>query len=191
MARCLRLFRPLLSSSNSKATLSGWRHGALRCHSSVSKEEHALPLLSMLSNSNQNNIQMTYGRKKTDAALGLRVHQHLVKLGIETPGISSQIENIEKNENNASNILKEMEKYNAQIDEISKHMRSIMECLGMDVNNASLQETPERVAHMFKDELLYGMDLRNFPKIQTKPYDYNTDNLNLTLNRNGMHISQS
>jgi GTP cyclohydrolase I len=41
---------------------------------------------------------------------------------------------------------------------IAFHFRQIMETLGLDLNDDSLNGTPERVAKMYVDEIFYGLD---------------------------------
>lgn len=43
--------------------------------------------------------------------------------------------------------------------------KEIMETLGMDLADDSLSETPHRVAKMYVDEIFYGLQTENFPKI--------------------------
>ena len=50
---------------------------------------------------------------------------------------------------------------------IAKHFAIIMDTLGLDTTNDSLQKTPERVAKMYVDELFSGLDPKNFPEINT------------------------
>lgn len=60
-----------------------------------------------------------------------------------------------------SNGLTEEEK----IEIIALHMGKIMETLGLDLTNASLQKTPERIAKMYVQEVFAGLDEKNFPAI--------------------------
>lgn len=48
---------------------------------------------------------------------------------------------------------------------ISKNFAEIMTTLGLDLNNDSLQNTPNRVAKMFVQEWFYGLKPEKFPKI--------------------------
>lgn len=48
---------------------------------------------------------------------------------------------------------------------IALNMQEIMETLGLDLRDDSLQETPKRIAKMFVNEIFSGLDYRNFPKI--------------------------
>ena len=89
---------------------------------------------------------MAYNKTKTDPELGQKVHEHLVKMGVETP----------VKENNISRTDK--------IDEISRHMKYIMKTLGLDLEDDSLMDTPNRVAKMYVNEIFWGLDYEAFPK---------------------------
>jgi GTP cyclohydrolase I len=86
---------------------------------------------------------MSYNKTKTDPVL---VHEYLVKMGVETPTISSIIDRKEK------------------IDIIEKHFKGIMETLGLDLSDDSLMDTPKRVAKMYCNEIFWGLDYEAFPK---------------------------
>jgi GTP cyclohydrolase I len=86
--------------------------------------------------------------EKTDAALGERVHQHLLSVGLETPMIYDQVR----------------AKDEKKIKTIAKHMTSIMEELGLDLTDDSLIDTPNRVAKMYVREIFNGLNYDNFPK---------------------------
>jgi GTP cyclohydrolase I len=60
-------------------------------------------------------------------------------------------------ENNLSDIEKK------QI--IEAHFKVIMETMGLDLSDDSLKDTPKRVAKMFVEEIFYGLDEKNFPKM--------------------------
>jgi GTP cyclohydrolase I len=51
-----------------------------------------------------------------------------------------------------------------KITKIAFHFRSIMETLGLDLNDDSLSGTPLRVAKMYVNEVFSGLDPRNKPK---------------------------
>ena len=89
---------------------------------------------------------MAFNKTKTDPELGQKVHEHLVKMGVETP----------VKENNISRTDK--------IDEISRHMKYIMKTLGLDLEDDSLMDTPNRVAKMYVNEIFWGLDYEAFPK---------------------------
>ena len=92
---------------------------------------------------------MSYNKTKTDPELGRQVHEHLVKMGVETPTIPSLIDRKEK------------------IDIIEKNFKDIMETLGLDLSDDSLIETPKRVAKMYVNEIFWGLDYEAFPKCTT------------------------
>jgi GTP cyclohydrolase I len=48
---------------------------------------------------------------------------------------------------------------------IEDHFREIMEVIGLDLTDDSLQGTPHRVAKMFVQEIFYGLNPANKPKI--------------------------
>lgn len=57
-----------------------------------------------------------------------------------------------------------------KIELISFHFSKIMQALGLDITDISLQETPLRVAKMYVQELFLGLDPSNFPRITTFPH---------------------
>lgn len=89
---------------------------------------------------------MAYNKTKTDPDLGHRVHQHLVKMGVETPVIDTGVDRKDK------------------IDRIEGHFADIMEILGLDLSDDSLMDTPKRVAKMYVNEIFWGLDYEAFPK---------------------------
>jgi GTP cyclohydrolase I len=92
---------------------------------------------------------MAYNKTKCDPELGKQVHEHLVKMGVETPVIDNKMDRKDK------------------IDVIEKHFAVIMETLGLDLTDDSLEETPKRVAKMFVNEIFFGLDYEAFPKCTT------------------------
>jgi len=50
-------------------------------------------------------------------------------------------------------------------EKIEGHMREILNLLGLDLTDDSLEETPHRIAKMYVDEIFSGLDYSNFPKI--------------------------
>jgi len=92
---------------------------------------------------------MSYNKTKTDPELGQKVHQYLVKMGVETPSVPNSLDRKEK------------------IDIIEKNFKNIMETLGLDLSDDSLSETPKRVAKMYVNEIFWGLDYEAFPKCTT------------------------
>jgi GTP cyclohydrolase I len=58
---------------------------------------------------------------------------------------------------------------------IEEHFRTIMETLGLDLNDDSLNGTPHRVAKMFVKEIFSGLNPANKPKISVfdNKFEYN------------------
>lgn len=55
---------------------------------------------------------------------------------------------------------------------ISGHFRSIMDILGLDPEDESLKETPDRVARMYVKDLFSGLNERNKPGISLYQNDF-------------------
>lgn len=89
---------------------------------------------------------MAFNKTKTDPELGLEIHKHLVKCGVETPVVDNTLNRTEK------------------IEQIEYHMNSVMKILGLDLKDDSLQDTPKRVAKMYVNEIFWGLDYEAFPK---------------------------
>lgn len=76
-----------------------------------------------------------------------QVRQALVAKGIETPTVAlTQSKAVRR-------------------DKIEQKMRDVLELLGLDLNDDSLEETPKRLAKMYVDEIFSGLDYATFPKI--------------------------
>lgn len=91
---------------------------------------------------------MALDKAKTNPELGFQIHQLLCDIGVETPmkecpiGVNKQAT-------------------------IESKMQAVMECLGLDLKDDSLAETPKRIAKMYLNEIFWGLDYNNFPKITT------------------------
>ena len=94
---------------------------------------------------------MSYNKTKCDPILGQQVHEHLVKMGVETPMMP--------NFNHYDRTKK--------IEMIEGYFRNIMHTLGLDLSDDSLIETPKRVAKMYVNEIFWGLDFEAFPKCTT------------------------
>ena len=55
--------------------------------------------------------------------------------------------------------------HDEQRAEIEKHMGAIMDILGLDRSDDSLNRTPYRIAKMYVNEIFSGLDYANFPSI--------------------------
>ncbi len=62
-----------------------------------------------------------------------------------------------------------------KIEGIAHHFRAILELLGLDLSNESLEKTPERVAKMYVKELFSGLDPKTFPKLSLFNNDYSSE----------------
>lgn len=94
---------------------------------------------------------MSYNKTKTDPELGRKVHEHLVRMGVETPK-NPNIPQIDRKE---------------KIDIIEKNFENIMRTLGLDLTDDSLMETPKRWGKMAVNEIFWGLDYDAFPKCTT------------------------
>ena len=92
---------------------------------------------------------MSYNKTKCDPELGQRVHEHLIKCGVETPTLPNSLDRKDK------------------IDRIEEHFTASMKYLGLDLSDDSLIETPKRVAKMYVNEIFWGLDYEAFPKCTT------------------------
>lgn len=90
---------------------------------------------------------MSFSPTKVDPELGMQIHTYLKEKGVETPHIDKGSSDEQK------------------IEVIQGHFTSIMETLGLDLSDDSLQDSPSRVAKMFVNEIFWGLDSRKFPKI--------------------------
>ena len=91
---------------------------------------------------------MSYNKTKTDPELGQKVHEHLVKMGVETP-IKETGQIIDRK---------------GKIEVIEVLFANIMRTLGLDLSDDSLVDTPKRVAKMYVNEIFWGLDYEAFPK---------------------------
>jgi GTP cyclohydrolase IA len=90
---------------------------------------------------------MSHPAHKSNAELGLKVHQHLVSKGLETPVTDKVLGNNDE-----------------KIEIIAPLFKQIMETLGLDLTDDSLEDTPRRVAKMYVNEIFWGLDYTKFPK---------------------------
>jgi GTP cyclohydrolase I len=102
---------------------------------------------------------MSYNKTKTDPELGQRVHEHLIKMGVETPTMPNLLDRKEK------------------IDIIERNFKNIMEALGLNLEDDSLTDTPKRVAKMYVNEIFWGLDYDAFPKCTTVDNKMNYDEM--------------
>ena len=97
-------------------------------------------------NTHNGGLSMSYNKTKTDPELGQKVHEYLLKMGVETPTVNNSIDR------------------KAKIEIIENAFTNIMLTLGLDLSDDSLIETPKRVAKMYVNEIFWGLDYEAFPK---------------------------
>lgn len=76
-----------------------------------------------------------------------RVRNALLDKGLETPLVPVNATSEEKKERIAASV------------------RTIMQTLGLDLTDDSLEDTPNRIARMYVDEVFSGLNYENFPKV--------------------------
>ncbi len=64
-----------------------------------------------------------------------------------------------------------------KVDKIEGHFRAIMEVLGLDLKDDSLQGTPRRVAIMYVKEVFSGLNPKNQPTVRLFENKYNYDQM--------------
>ena len=69
-----------------------------------------------------------------------------------------------------------------KIDRIRFHFAEIMTVLGLDLNDESLRDTPNRVAKMYVKEVFSGLDPDNFPSISLFKNNYKYNQMLLERN---------
>ncbi|SIS46993.1 GTP cyclohydrolase I [Zobellia uliginosa] len=78
-----------------------------------------------------------------------------------------------------------------KIKNIQSYFSKIMEELGLDLTDDSLSGTPYRFAKMYVEELFYGLDPKNKPKISVFDNKYGYDKMlveqNITINSSCEH----
>lgn len=89
---------------------------------------------------------------KKDITLGMQIHQLLLGLGFEVPTGG---------------------KFNIQL--IRDGIEQVLTGLGLNLHDASIAKTPNRVTEFFIEEIYYGLDYANFPQVSFTANEYNYD----------------
>ena len=76
------------------------------------------------------------------------------------------------------------------IELITKDFEHIMETLGLNLSDDSLQDTPKRVAKMYVDEIFYGLRTKTFPKITVVENKFNYDEMLVEKGINVMSVCE-
>lgn len=103
---------------------------------------------------------MALDKTKTNPYLGCAVHENLIKIGVESPMVETPLP-----------------KHEERLVTITRNVSEIMEALGLDLKDDSLCETPRRIAKMYLNEIFWGLDYNNFPKITTIENKMQYDNV--------------
>jgi GTP cyclohydrolase I len=103
---------------------------------------------------------MALDKTKTNPYLGCAVHENLIKIGVESPMVENKLP-----------------KYEERLVTITRNVSEIMVALGLDLKDDSLCETPRRIAKMYLNEIFWGLDYNNFPKITTIENKMQYDNV--------------
>ena len=93
---------------------------------------------------------MSLDKTKTHPFLGATIHEILKQEGVETPLL-----------------MGDLAPYDDRLNSIQDSVRNIMQTLGLNLEDDSLSETPKRIAKMYLNEIFWGLDYNNFPKITT------------------------
>lgn len=91
-----------------------------------------------------------HDKAKQNEKLGEEVNAYLVKMGVQTPLTHYVLGDIE-----------------SKIELITDYQQDMLETLGMDLSDDSLQDTPKRVAKMYVNEIFSGLRNDTFPKCTT------------------------
>jgi GTP cyclohydrolase I len=87
-------------------------------------------------------------QQQTDISIeAQKVRDALIKKGLETPIIDNKLTNDQK------------------YTKIKSLMAEVMETLGLDLTDDSLEETPHRIAKMYVNEIFSGLDYAQFPQM--------------------------
>ena len=133
---------------------------------------------------------------KVDPALGWRVHRHLTKLGLQTPMSSHAFTfgtgasqggvltvSLEEGGAAGSDAKTALTQSNGdKIRVIEKAFEKIMQTLGLDLTNDSLEKSPSRVARMFVNEMFWGLNPAYFPKCTAVRNDMGYDSMVIEKN---------
>lgn len=119
---------------------------------------------------------MALDKNKTNPKLGQDIHKYLAKLDVETPLLTTA-GLIDLNDS-------------TMIELITKDFEHIMETLGLNLADDSLQDTPKRVAKMYVDEIFYGLRTKNFPKITVVENKFNYDEMLVEKGINVMSVCE-
>lgn len=72
---------------------------------------------------------------------------------------------------------------NLKIELLTEKFKDIIKILGLDINNDSIKDTPNRIAKMYVNEVFSGLNPENKPEITVfkNEYEYNTPLMELNI----------
>ena len=88
-----------------------------------------------------------------DPILGKKINRLLIDKQVESPVFFDKL--------NSDNFVT-----------IQQKVSELLEVLGFDLRNNSVSDTPKRTTKFFINELFYGLDYNNFPKMTSNPNDF-------------------
>lgn len=94
--------------------------------------------------------------KKTDRVLGEEVRKILVSKGIDTPSRPNYWASLAQDSTDGKENVRQ---------ELEASFKHVMQLMGLDMTDDSLEDTPKRLSKMWLFEIFSGLDWANFPKI--------------------------
>lgn len=110
---------------------------------------------------------------KTDAKLGREIQKYLAEQGVESPIDFNRYDSTTAEE---------------KIQLIEMNMRKSLEVMGFDLTNDSVADTPKRIAKMWVQETMCGLDYTKFPKIMTFENKFASTGMVVEKNMQSMSI---
>jgi len=113
----------------------------------------------------------------SDYKLGLRVHEHLKRLGIETPMRPEHLSSASQGEHSSCDHDHGHRLNDKNFASSVTAFHVLTSNLGLDLEDDSIRDTPKRLAKMYHDEICWGLDYTKFPKCTTVDNKFNYDEL--------------
>lgn len=110
---------------------------------------------------------------KNNPELGRQIHKHLVMKGVESPILFDKYNSTSAKE---------------KVGIIQPLIQEALETLGFDLTNDSVKDTPKRVAKMWVEEIMTGLDYDNFPKVMTFANTFKTEDMVVERNMKSMSL---
>lgn len=110
---------------------------------------------------------------KCDAELGKNVRQYLIEQGVESP-INYEVYDGTTSEQ--------------KIQKLNVLMKDALEVMGFDQTNDSVKDTGKRIATMWVNETMRGLDYKNFPKVMTFENKFKSSEMVIERNVQSMSL---